>query len=84
MCVIQLSGSGYGTTGVPANVTVAGRNCVIIPATRTDSLLDCTLPAGDGANQPIVVTVNGLASAAFTTFGYDPPFLTSVGPLNGN
>jgi len=81
--VLTLVGANFGPQSMPPVVTVAGEACPVTDYNHTRLL--CTLPAGQGANVLISVTVAGLYSPATGTgsarFSYSPPSLAAVMPL---
>lgn len=74
---MQLSGSSFGPDGT---VTIGGRPCV---STGWDhSLVTCTIPAGAGRNQPVVLQTGGQFSAP-RLFSYNAPNITAIPLRNG-
>lgn len=56
-----------------ASVKVGPNNCPIL--SHTNFVIVCTLPAGAGTSQDIVVTTSALLVSNSWTFNYDPPEL---------
>jgi hypothetical protein len=77
--VLTVFGQNFFITG---SATLGGVSC---PATQTGfahTTILCSIPIGQGTNQPLVVTVGG-QSASFTGFSYNAPSIVSVAPTNG-
>ena len=73
---VQIRGLNFSTGG---DVTVGGRTC---PSTAWSNIaVTCTLPAGEGTNQPVVVSVDG-QSAPGVNFSYMAPEITSFNPAS--
>lgn len=62
-------------------LSVGGADCPI--TSQTDTAIQCTLPAGMGANVPIVGDIGNGRSTNTLTFSYAPPMITSVAPVTG-
>jgi len=76
---ITIQGTNFGTS---ATVTVGGASCPV--TTRENHVkLVCTLPAGAGANRPVVVTSAGLTSDG-AVYSYGAPVITEVSPTSGS
>ena len=75
---ITVQGSNFGSAG--ARVVLGTQE--IIPDTSSHTALVFSLPAGQGANVPLRVSVGGQLSAA-TSLSYDPPVLTGISPAYG-
>ena len=75
---LTLQGTNFGISG--GSVTVGGIACPIVSQSSTQ--ITCTLPAGQGTNQVVKVSVGGQVSSAFM-FSYLPPNLTGINPLTG-
>jgi large repetitive protein len=73
-----VQGLNFGSSG--ARVVLGTQE--IEPNTSSHTALVFTLPAGQGANVPLRVSVGGQLSAA-TSLSYDPPVLTGISPANG-
>lgn len=72
-------------------VTVGGRVCEILEFTDLGVVgveplgrITCSIPAGQGANQEIVVRNLDLSSEPPMFYDYDPPVITSMTPTEGN
>ncbi len=79
--MLTIAGQSFGVpvSGVvSAIVRVGGNNCPVTSQTHTQLL--CNLPAGQGLQQQITVTVSGQVSNTFTTFNYGPPSITGTSP----
>ena len=74
---VVITGNNFGLS--PA-ATINGLECVLQSSTHTT--LSCTIPSGYGTAKPVVVTVGGQASAAFS-WSYAPPLLQSRTPTTG-
>jgi MYXO-CTERM domain-containing protein len=72
---LTVNGSNFGASG--ATVTVDGNACAV--TTQTQTQVQCTLPAGQGKNVPVVLTVGGQASAA-ALFDYDAAAISASPP----
>ncbi|WP_193213647.1 IPT/TIG domain-containing protein [Luteolibacter marinus] len=75
---IELQGNNFGSIG--AMVTLGGSPVPVISQTHTS--IQCSLPSGQGANLPLVVTVAGQASSD-VFFSYDAPAVTAVNAPSG-
>lgn len=69
-------GPGPTTT---ASCTVNSLNAPVTSISHSQAIV--TLPASQGAGVPVILTVCGQASAAYS-FNYDPPNLVSTNPAN--
>ncbi|MGC3958876.1 MAG: IPT/TIG domain-containing protein [Verrucomicrobiota bacterium] len=76
---ITLKGMYFGTNGT---VTIGGNNAFVASTNWSDTEIQCTLPAGQGTNVPVIVTSGGQASAP-GHFSYFPPGIVNVSPLTG-
>src|SRR5207247_433033 len=56
---ITLTGSNFGTSGT---VTIGGKSCPTTSYSATQVV--CTLPAGQGAQVPVAITVSGQTAIA--------------------
>jgi hypothetical protein len=74
--VITLTGSNFGLT---PSVTVGGRVAPVLDSGH--SMLTASLPAGQGVDQPVVLTVGGQVSNTLT-LSYDPPVIDSLSPAS--
>jgi large repetitive protein len=79
---ITVRGENFGLTPI---VTVGGRTAPLTSSSHTE--LIATLPAGEGIDQPVIVTVEASNSNS-RLLSYDPPSITSItpasGPIRGN
>ena len=90
--IVTIRGSNFGTS-LP-NVTIGGSACPMllpyVPTVAQDTIY-CTAPPGQGAMNPVHVTVNGLDSIPIAvnnqstaappdTLWYDPPYPMSMFP----
>jgi hypothetical protein len=71
---ITLSGANFGQS---ASVTIGGAACTV--TSQTSSQFVCTLPAGSGINQAVILTVASQTSNT-VLFSYSAPALTSISP----
>jgi len=78
--VIAIDGTNFGLT--PA-VSIGGRSCELASSGNTHTHLSCTVPAGGGLAQPLVVAVQGQSSPSFA-FNYPPPTVTAISPQTGD
>lgn len=79
--ILTLSGLNFGAADAPVTIRVAGNICTHTPGVHTHShtVLECIMPPGEGASQPISVTVGGQAATGTAqVMRYDSPVLTSV------
>lgn len=74
---VTISGSNFGLTGA---VTIAGNPCTTTLWTAVS--ITCNSPAGMGRVVPLLVTANGMTSAAFNV-AYEAPTLSGITPPNG-
>jgi large repetitive protein len=70
---LTLSGNNFGASG--ATVSVGGNDCPVTAQTHTS--VTCTLPAGSGKNQQVVLTVGGQSSNG-VLFDYDAPAIAAT------
>jgi len=74
-----IRGSNFGTSG-----TVMINTNTPCPFTSwSHRQINCTLPAGTGTGNSLVVTVAGQSSTA-VTFNYDKPSISGIKPANGS
>ncbi|MEO0017796.1 MAG: hypothetical protein RLZZ522_1079, partial [Verrucomicrobiota bacterium] len=74
---ITVIGSNFGLS---PSVTIGGNSAPSIVASHSQVV--CTLPAGQGLNREVRVTVAGQASPP-ATFNYAAPAITSISPATG-
>jgi len=74
---MTLTGSNFGDGASPLAVTLNGISAGV--TSRTHTALAVTVPAGQGPNLPISVTVNGQASNSIF-YHYTAPTIASVSP----
>jgi hypothetical protein len=77
---VNLTGSNFGLTG---SATVGGRSCIPTGLGWSHTFIQCNLPTGVGANQPVLVTTGGQTSAQVVLFSYFSPTVASINPVNG-
>lgn len=77
---ITMSGSGFGTASATINAYVADVPCDI--QVYDQDSLECTLPAGSGADQNAYVSVNSQQSGNFD-YDYPAPVLSTISHSNG-
>lgn len=79
---ITVRGENFGLTPI---VTVGGQTALLTSSSHTE--LIATLPAGEGIDQPVIVTVEASNSNS-RPLSYDPPSITTItpasGPIRGN
>jgi hypothetical protein len=75
---MTIGGASLGAAG--ALITIGGSACPVTVQSHTS--ITCTVPAGVGANQPVVVTVGGQTSNTLS-FSYNAPSLTGIAPASG-
>lgn len=81
--LILINGNGFPPREAwPIAVTVGGASCVVNPATRTDTRLECVAPPGWG-RQRVVVRTPLQASAQTVLVQYDGPDIVTVGTPEG-
>jgi len=68
---LTVEGINFGLSG--SGVTVGGNNCTV--TSQTDTKIICTLPAGSGNDQHVIVTTSTGLSSNYVLFSYDPPQL---------
>jgi Ca2+-binding RTX toxin-like protein len=79
--LITITGSNFSPTGNDA-VTIGGVNAPILAGSASANLIIVFEPAGQGANLPVQVTVNGEPSN-IGTFSYGAPTITAITPNHG-
>ena len=77
--VLTVTGSNFGTAG---SVTVGGTSCPLTGTGYAQNTVQCTLPAGQGLLQMVVVTAAAQSNAGFP-FNYTAPSITSISPSGG-
>ncbi|MVM38942.1 hypothetical protein GO730_17660 [Spirosoma sp. HMF3257] len=75
---LTLTGTNFGTRGV---VSIGGVSAPVTAYSHT--LVVVSVPAGQGTNLPVVVTVSGQLSTSSVAFSYDAPSITSIAPASG-
>ncbi|MEI6076892.1 MAG: IPT/TIG domain-containing protein, partial [Verrucomicrobiota bacterium] len=78
--IITVTGINFGTTAVNNTVTIDGVQSAIVAWSQTS--IQCLLPAGQGTNLPMIVTVAGQSSPP-ALFSYSSPFVFSLSPATG-
>eukprot|EP00808_Paulinella_micropora_P019733 g59215.t1 len=78
--VLVVLGVNFGLSG---SVTVGGVSCPVITGAYSHTRVECTIPAGIGNANSVVLTVTGDRSSAPKLYGYDRPVLTSLSPTTG-
>jgi hypothetical protein len=78
--VFNVTGKYMGTSG---SVTVGGAACSLTGSGWSDTLVQCILPPGQGANQAVIVTSGGQTNNPPFLFSYSRPSLTSLTPVGG-
>lgn len=83
--LITISGTNFGTS---ASVTVGGSDCPVSSSGRTQIQILCTIGAGSGQANAVVVTVPeknqaNTQSSNSLGFSYNPPNITYISPTNG-
>lgn len=76
---LTVQGNSFGATG--ATVTIAGLACPV--TAQTHQSIECTLPAGYGLAQNLVVSSGSLTGNPYA-FNYDPPVIQSLNPSHGS
>jgi hypothetical protein len=82
--VITIIGEHFGMIGLETSarysypiIMVGPSVCPIIPASWKDNLIQCQLPAGQGANLPVNITVGTqFSEGVLPTYAYAPPKIT--------
>lgn len=74
---LTIAGTGFGVSPV-ASVTIDGSVCTVVPP-HTHTQIICTVPAGQGINKAVVVTVATQTSNQ-VLFAYQDPVISSVTP----
>lgn len=77
--LITINGKNFGLSGT---VSIGGQNAPVTSGGYSHNTITCTLPEGQGANLPVVVTSAGRASNS-AAFSYDPPAITGISPATG-
>ncbi len=75
----MVTGTSFGVSGF---VTIGGISCLSSGGVVNNVQITCAVPAGNGLNNPLVVTVAGQTSNTFV-FNYKPPSISSISPTNG-
>lgn len=76
---VRISGESFGAIAFPFVTVSGGGMCGGVSAV-TDSVIECDLPSGSGAQIDITVNVLGRNVTAYGAVGYDPPRITGVVP----
>jgi len=69
--ILTFTGTSFSS---PATATVGGKPCPVTSVSST--AVTCTLPAGEGKNLPVTLTMGG--SLVSTTFSYDIPIVSNI------
>jgi hypothetical protein len=77
--LITLTGSNFGTSGT---VSIGGQDAPVTSGGYSHTTITCTLPPGQGANLPVVVTSANRSSNS-VPFSYNPPAITGISPATG-
>ena len=78
--VMTISGTSFGTLG---SVTIGGISCPLTGVGYSNTVIQCVLPVGQGANQTVFVTASAQLSSPSGLFSYTAPNVTSVAPQGG-
>lgn len=77
--LITLTGKNFGFSG---SVSVGTLNAPVTSGGYSHTRIICTLPEGQGANLPVVVT-SAQRSSNSVSFSYTPPAITGITPASG-
>lgn len=75
--LLTISGTNFGLSGT---VKLDYPTCSV--TSWDHGRITCTVPPGEGAHLPLVVTVSGQTTTN-NSFSYSPPVISSVSPLTG-
>ena len=79
---LTLQGSNFGSTASAVTVTVGGHPCTSLAITSAaQNAITCSLPAGQGTAQSVVLSVGSAIVTSTSTFSYSAPTLLSVQPF---
>ena len=78
--ILQLNGTSFGTAGA---VTVGGVVCQLTGIGYSNTAVQCILPAGQGALQPVLITASGQVNSPALAFSYLPPSISTASPQGG-
>jgi hypothetical protein len=80
--LLTITGTNFGLSGT---VTVGGQQCLLSGSAWGQTVVQCILPAGQGQNIPVILTVglSGSDQQVAPAVGYDyaPPSITYLTPL---
>ena len=79
---IVLTGTSLGHSSASTSITVGGVSCSVI-GSPVHTSASCSVEAGVGTAQPVVVTVGGQISTSSVVFNYDAPVILGVSPAAG-
>jgi IPT/TIG domain-containing protein len=78
---ITITGTNFGADASVVSVELGGKSCNNVTITTPHTEISCVAPAGTGANQNLIVTVNQQQSNQ-KIVNYTAPSITSVNPTN--
>lgn len=79
---LSISGTSFGASSHPGTVKVGGRDCAITSWDHT--LIVCTIPAGTGVSQSVVVSYANGVKTASQSLTYPPPTVSSILPKSAS
>ena len=77
----QVRGSNFGRPTTPVSITVGPYTCPVTVHTHTE--IACTMPAGQGTDLAVTVSVAGLSNPELPAFSFDPPRLDNTSITSG-
>jgi hypothetical protein len=73
--VLTITGTDLSTNG---SVTFGNKLCIVVSWPHHSGNILCTIPAGEGASNSVVVNVGGQRSTMSFNFVYNPPFVERI------
>eukprot|EP01113_Clastostelium_recurvatum_P002655 TRINITY_DN11125_c0_g1_i1.p1 TRINITY_DN11125_c0_g1~~TRINITY_DN11125_c0_g1_i1.p1 ORF type:complete len:469 (-),score=145.22 TRINITY_DN11125_c0_g1_i1:1114-2427(-) len=81
---VTITGTGFGPSvlapGSSRTILIGNKHCTNITMLEEDTVLVCMLPAGVGANVPVMVNVDGVVANAGEV-SYHAPLIVSIHPF---
>ena len=78
--VLSLNGTSFGSAGA---VTVGGLACALTGIGYSNTAIQCILPAGQGVQQPVVITASAQVNTPARYLSYNPPVLNPIAQQGG-
>ena len=76
--ILTLNGGNFGTA---PTISVGGSDCPLLNVNLAQTIINCTMPDGQGTSQSIIVRV-GSRTTTSLTLDYTAPVITSIDPTS--